>query len=110
MDISRKQIFMALAKNVPAGGATLGANAAMTWAAVDSKLPKAKIEVLGPPSTTASCAGFRACSKSDLLKLGRNWILLADAGSKLTRQLPARNRTRSLNSDWEPGRGREGER
>ncbi len=76
MDISRKQIFMALAKNVPAGaGATqLTANNAATWADVDSRLPKTKIEVLGPPPTSGTRDAFAelalegGCSAFDLIK------------------------------------------
>ena len=48
MKLSRKDIFTALAKDVPVDG-KLVANPYTTWNQVNSALPNVKIEVLGPP-------------------------------------------------------------
>jgi phosphate transport system substrate-binding protein len=59
MNISREEIFMALAKDVPLSATTsLAANSAKTWADVNAKLPANKIEVLGPPPTSGTRDAF----------------------------------------------------
>jgi len=59
MVLSRRDIFLALAKLVP--GDTDGAlieNPYVTWADVNSDLPAIKIEVLGPPPTSGTRDAF----------------------------------------------------
>ncbi len=58
--LSRKDIFMALAKDVPNpdGSETLVANPYKTWKDVDPALPNIKIEVLGPPPTSGTRDAF----------------------------------------------------
>jgi len=59
MVLSRRDIFLALAKSVP--GDTDGAlieNPYVTWAEVNSDLPAIKIEVLGPPPTSGTRDAF----------------------------------------------------
>jgi phosphate transport system substrate-binding protein len=57
--ISRKDIFLALAKNVPSGsGETLIPNPHKTWKDVNPSLPDVKIEVLGPPPTSGTRDAF----------------------------------------------------
>jgi phosphate transport system substrate-binding protein len=60
MKLSRKDLFLALAKEVPAtdGSARLIANPYVTWKDVNSKLPANKIEVLGPPPTSGTRDAF----------------------------------------------------
>jgi len=60
LDLSLKDIFLALAKEVPnpEGGETLVANPYQTWADVNSSLPAIKIEVLGPPPTSGTRDAF----------------------------------------------------
>jgi len=58
MKITRKQIFLALAKDVPAGEGKLIANPYKTWKDVDPSLPDVKIEVLGPPPTSGTRDAF----------------------------------------------------
>lgn len=82
MNISRKEIFLALAKEVPSpeGGDKLIPNPYKTWKDINAKLPADKIEVLGPPPTSGTrdafvemvmdegCAAFesiKALKKSD---------------------------------------------
>ena len=58
--ISREQIFLALAKEVPdpSGGETLVPNPYMKWSDVDASLPGTGIEVLGPPPTSGTRDAF----------------------------------------------------
>ncbi|MFM1891047.1 MAG: hypothetical protein RLZ44_124 [Pseudomonadota bacterium] len=60
MEISRKDIFLALAKQVPdpKGGDKLVANPYKTWKDVNPALPAVKIEVLGPPPTSGTRDAF----------------------------------------------------
>jgi phosphate transport system substrate-binding protein len=59
-EISRKDLFLALAKEVPnpKGGGQMVANPYRTWKEVNSSLPAAKIEVLGPPPTSGTRDAF----------------------------------------------------
>ncbi|MES9960156.1 MAG: PstS family phosphate ABC transporter substrate-binding protein [Sedimenticola sp.] len=74
--ISRKDIFLALAKDVPnpkAAGKTM-ANPYKTWKDVNASLPNTKIEVLGPPPTSGTRDAFvelameGGCKKIDWIK------------------------------------------
>ncbi|MEM7482496.1 MAG: PstS family phosphate ABC transporter substrate-binding protein [Acidobacteriota bacterium] len=58
LEFSRKQIFLALAKDVPAGEGKLMPNPHKTWKDVDASLPNVKIEVLGPPPTSGTRDAF----------------------------------------------------
>ena len=60
MNLSRKDIFLALAKEVPdpANPEKLIANPYKTWKEVNSSLPDTKIEVLGPPPTSGTRDAF----------------------------------------------------
>jgi phosphate transport system substrate-binding protein len=60
MTISRKDIFLALAKEVPSpeGGDKLVPNPYKTWKDVNATLPADKIEVLGPPPTSGTRDAF----------------------------------------------------
>jgi len=58
--VTRKDVYLALAKNVPdpANPTTLIPNPNTTWKQVNSKLPNVKIEVLGPPPTSGTRDSF----------------------------------------------------
>ena len=57
--LSRRDIFLALAKKVPGPKeGELIANPYVTWADVNPNLPAAKIEVLGPPPTSGTRDAF----------------------------------------------------
>ncbi len=56
--LTRKDLFLALAKQVPQGKEKLVANPYETWKDVDPKLPDVKIEVLGPPPTSGTRDAF----------------------------------------------------
>ena len=76
MRLSRKDLFLALAKDVPNpdGSATLVANPYKTWKDVNPALPNRKIEVLGPPPTSGTRDAFAelalegGCKKFDWIK------------------------------------------
>jgi phosphate transport system substrate-binding protein len=60
MSISRKDLFLALAKDVPdpkAEGKTIP-NPYKTWKDINSSLPDNKIEVMGPPPTSGTRDAF----------------------------------------------------
>lgn len=60
LKLTSKDIFMALAKEVPdpKGGENLVANPYKTWKEVNASLPDVKIEVLGPPPTSGTRDAF----------------------------------------------------
>jgi phosphate transport system substrate-binding protein len=74
MTITRKQLFLALAKDVPTADGKLQANPYKMWSDVDASLPKVKIEVLGPPPTSGTRDAFvelameGGCKKFDFIK------------------------------------------
>lgn len=59
-ELSRKDIFLALAREVPNpdGSETLVANPYKTWKEVNPALPAHRIEVLGPPPTSGTRDAF----------------------------------------------------
>ena len=56
-DLSKEQVFRALAKQVPIDG-KLTANPYKRWSDIAPSLPKEKIEVLGPPPTSGTRDAF----------------------------------------------------
>jgi phosphate transport system substrate-binding protein len=60
MKLSRRDIFLALAKEVPdpKGGERLVPNPYRTWKDVNPSLPNTRIEVLGPPPTSGTRDAF----------------------------------------------------
>jgi phosphate transport system substrate-binding protein len=61
-DLTRKELYLALAKRVPdpakPDGDTLVENPYKTWNEINPKFPKTKIEVLGPPPTSGTRDAF----------------------------------------------------
>ena len=57
-DLTLKDLFLALAKDVPDGNGKLIPNPYMTWNDVNPDLPSTKIEVLGPPPTSGTRDAF----------------------------------------------------
>ncbi|MBV5309474.1 PstS family phosphate ABC transporter substrate-binding protein [Chromatium okenii] len=58
LDLSLKDLFLALAKDVPDASGKFIPNPNKTWKDVNSKLPNSKIEVLGPPPTSGTRDAF----------------------------------------------------
>jgi len=75
-EVSRKDIFLALAKEVPdpEGGEKLVENPYKSWKEVNPELPDMKIEVLGPPPTSGTRDAFAelamegGCKQIDWIK------------------------------------------
>jgi len=76
LDLTPKDIFLALAKDVPdpEGGDKLVPNPYKTWKEVNDALPDARIEVLGPPPTSGTRDAFaelameEGCKSFDFIK------------------------------------------
>ncbi|MEM9256170.1 MAG: substrate-binding domain-containing protein [Pseudomonadota bacterium] len=58
MDLSLRELFLALAKDVPGPDGKLVPNPNITWQDVNPSLPAIKIEVLGPPPTSGTRDAF----------------------------------------------------
>jgi phosphate transport system substrate-binding protein len=58
VDLTLRQIFLALAREVPTPSGQFVANPNITWRDVDASLPDVKIEVLGPPPTSGTRDAF----------------------------------------------------
>lgn len=58
LELSRKDIYLALAKMVPGADGKLIPNPNKTWKDVNASLPAIKIEVLGPPPTSGTRDAF----------------------------------------------------
>ncbi len=76
MDLTLKQVFLALAKEVPnpEGGEELVANPYKKWSDIDSSLPDMEISVMGPPPTSGTRDAFveiamqGGCKEYDFIK------------------------------------------
>ena len=74
VDVSRAEIFLALAKEVPgAADGELIPNPYTTWNEVNPELPAVKIEVLGPPPTSGTRDAFVELAMEGGCK-GIGWI------------------------------------
>lgn len=58
INLTKEQLFKALAKNIPDAEGKLIPNPNKTWKDVDASLPDVKIEVLGPPPTSGTRDSF----------------------------------------------------
>ena len=58
VNITKQQLWKALAKQVPDASGNLIANPYKTWNQIDASLPATKIEVLGPPPTSGTRDSF----------------------------------------------------
>ena len=58
MQLTRKDLFLALAAKVPGPDGKLIDNPYKTWKDVNPALPNTRIEVLGPPPTSATRDAF----------------------------------------------------
>ena len=87
LNLSLRDVYLALAKNVPdpAGGQKLVANPYRTWADVNPKLPAVDIEVLGPPPTSGTRDAFLELA----MEGGCKTVRLGRASSSATRIVAA---------------------
>jgi phosphate transport system substrate-binding protein len=56
--LTRRQVYLALAKNIPGSDGKMTPNPYKTWNQIDKSLPNEKIEVLGPPPTSGTRDAF----------------------------------------------------
>ena len=78
MKLTRQQLFLALAKEIPASEGKLQPNPHKKWSDIDSSLPAAKIEVLGPPPTSGTRDAFVELAMEGGCK---NWDWIKDLKS-----------------------------
>jgi phosphate transport system substrate-binding protein len=81
LELSLKDIYLALAKDIPGPDGKLMANPNKTWKDVNPKLPAIAIEVLGPPPTSGTRDAFAELAMGGGAK--------AIPGLKALRDLPA---------------------
>lgn len=74
MELRLKDVFLALAKDVPDGNGGIKPNPYKTWNDVNAALPNLKIEVMGPPPTSGTRDAFvelameGGCKSFDFIK------------------------------------------
>ncbi|GLK55045.1 phosphate transport system substrate-binding protein [Methylopila capsulata] len=94
--VTRQQLFLALAKEVPGPDGKPVANPYKTWSDIDPSLPAEKIEVLGPPPTSGTrdaflelvmekgaekVASLAALKKADAKAFDRSWKTIREDGA-----------------------------
>lgn len=101
MKLSRRDIFLALAKDVPNpdGSESLVANPYKTWKEVNPALPANKIEVLGPPPTSGTRDAFAELAlEGGCKKFG--WIKDIKAQSKKAKKAGDKKLSKTLKSKY----------
>ena len=74
LELTLKQIFLALAKNIPDANENIIPNPFLNWSEIDPSLPDVRIEVLGPPPTSGTRDAFAelalegGCKEFDFIK------------------------------------------
>jgi phosphate transport system substrate-binding protein len=58
LKVTKEQVFLALAKNIPGADGKLVPNPHKMWSDINPSLPNQKIEVLGPPPTSGTRDSF----------------------------------------------------
>jgi len=94
--LTKQQVFLALAKEVPDKDGKLVANPYKNWSDIDPSLPNEKIEVLGPPPTSGTRDSFmelvmeagaakfeslEALKKSDAKAFEKVWKAMREDGA-----------------------------
>ena len=73
-DITLRELYLALAKDIPNGNGGTKPNDNETWKDIDASLPDIKIEILGPPPTSGTRDAFvelameGGCKSFDFIK------------------------------------------
>jgi phosphate transport system substrate-binding protein len=98
--LSRKDLFLALAKQIPSGEADeLIANPHQTWQDVNPSLPNIKIEVLGPPPTSGTRDAFAELALEGGCK-SFDWIAQLKADSKVAKASGDKTLASTLKSQY----------
>ncbi|MEQ8196098.1 MAG: substrate-binding domain-containing protein [Rhodospirillales bacterium] len=83
INLTKEQIFLALAKKVPGPDGKLIDNPNKKWSDVDKSLPDYKIEVLGPPPTSGTRDAFVELAMEGGCKKFKSIAALKKAKSKM---------------------------
>ena len=99
-DLTLKEIFLALAKQVPGGkDGELINNPYKTWKDVDPSLPATKIEVLGPPPTSGTRDAFAELAMEGGCK-AFPWIKQLKNDSKVAKKAGDKVRSKELKNKY----------
>ena len=106
MEVSRRDIFLALAREVPnpAGGDDLVPNPYQTWKDVNDALPDRKIVVLGPPPTSGTRDAFAelalegGCKTFGFIKAMKTRTRTSRSATRSARTAPTSKRARTTTS------------
>jgi phosphate transport system substrate-binding protein len=88
-EMSLKDVYLALAKDIPGPDGKLIPNPNKTWKEVDAVLPAAKIEVLGPPPTSGTRDAFAELAMGGGAKAIPSLKALADLPAEQPDQVKA---------------------
>jgi len=100
-ELTRKDIFLALAKEVPAkeGSEELIPNPNKTWKDVNPDLPADRIEVLGPPPTSGTRDAFAELALEGGCKTF-NWIAKIKDDSKAAKKAGDEDKAKQLKTQY----------
>ena len=106
--LSRKDVFLALAKQVPNAEGKLVDNPYTTWNEVNSSLPAISIEVLGPPPTSGTRDAFSELAMEAGASMVEPLAKLksADAGAETASVLKALGISASVATAYEAKNGK----
>lgn len=101
MSLTKRDIFLALAKDIPNpdGSESLVANPNETWKDVRSDLPNITIEVLGPPPTSGTRDAFAELAMEGGCKT-YDWIKDIKAQSKAAKKEGNKDLAKKLKSEY----------
>jgi len=100
LELSRKDIYMALAAQVPGPDGKLIANPNKTWKDVNSALPAIKIEVLGPPPTSGTRDAFAELALEGGARKVEDIATLRDLGADQTSEIEAMVAKLGIEKAW----------
>ena len=99
-ELSRKELFLALAKEVPTGkDGELIENPYKTWSEINPALPTSKIEVLGPPPTSGTRDAFAELALEGGCK-SFGWIKQLKKDSKAAKKQGDKAKAKQLKSRY----------
>ena len=89
-NLTRRDVFLALARQVPGAGGKLVDNPHTTWGDVNADLPATRIEVLGPPPTSGTRDAFAELGLEGGAKTFADLKRLSEAKGDAVRALMAK--------------------
>lgn len=101
LELTRKDIYLALAKMVPGSDGKLIDNPNKTWKDVNSSLPAIKIEVLGPPPTSGTRDAFAELALEGGAREIEDIAKLRKLGADQVGEIEAIVKKMGIESAWE---------